>query len=158
MSYELSGKTLSAQPKWHTKLNWDRANFPLCLATLTALLSTIKVPYHLLQTSVSSPSRRVDLNCYYYQIVHCRKSASKAAVLKLVDKARIGTRKPSWNVDPEVKRAKQKAKFCLGMWTSCDRSSSGAVFSVKQNCKLEYKVSLKRARLNGLPGSTDKAS
>ncbi|XP_065571460.1 chondroitin proteoglycan 2-like [Artemia franciscana] len=64
--------------------------------------------------------------------------ASKAAVP--VDKARIGTRKPNWNVDPEVKRAKQKAKFCLRMWISCDRPSSGAVFSAKQNCKLEYKL------------------
>ena len=77
------------------KLNWDRANVPLYLATLTALLSTIKVPYHLLQTSVSSPSGRVDLNCYYYQIVHCSKSASKAAVP--VDKVWVGTRTPVWN-------------------------------------------------------------
>ena len=96
LSCDLSGKTLSAQPNRHTKLNWDRANVPLYLATLTALLSTIKVPYHLLRTSVSSPSSRVDLNCYYYQIVHCLKSASKAAVP--VDKASIGTRKPNWNV------------------------------------------------------------
>jgi len=109
LSCELSGKTLSAQPKWHMKLNWDRANVPLYLAMLTALLSTIKVPYHLLQTSVSLPSSRADLNCYYYQIVHCLKSASKAAVP--VDKVWIGTRKANWNVDPEVKRAKQKAKF-----------------------------------------------
>ena len=49
-----------------------------------------------------------------------------------VDKVRIGTRKPNWNVDPEVKRAKQKAKFWLHMWISCDRPSSGAVFSMKQ--------------------------
>ena len=156
LSCELSGKILSAQPKWHMKLNWDRANVPLYLARLTALLSTIKVPYHLLQTSVSSPSSTVDLNFYYCQIVHCLKSASKAAVP--VDKVRIGTRKPNWNVDPEVKRAKQKAKFWLRMWISCDRPSSGAVFSVKQKCKLEYKASLKRARLNAWPGPTDKAS
>ena len=56
LSYELSGKTILAQPKYHRKLNWDPANVPLYLATLTALLSTIKVPYHLLQTLVSSPS------------------------------------------------------------------------------------------------------
>ena len=75
-----------------------------------------------------------------------------------VNKAWIGTRKPNWNVDPEVKRAKQKAKFCLRMWISCDQPSSGAVFSAKQNCKLEYKASLKRVRLNAWPGPTDKAS
>ena len=113
LSCELSGKTLLAQPKWHTKLNWDRDNVPLYLATLTALLSTVKVPYHLLQTSISSPSSSVELNIYYYQIVHCLKSASKAAVP--VDKVRIGTRKPNWNVDPEVKCAKQKAIFWLRM-------------------------------------------
>ena len=52
--------------------------------------------------------------------MHCLKSASKAAVP--VDKVRIGTRKPNWNVDPEVKRAKQKAKFWLRMWISCDNN------------------------------------
>ena len=129
---------------------------PLYLATLTALLSTIKVPYDLLQTSVSSPSSGANLNCYYYQIVHCLKSASKAAVP--VDKVRIGTRKPNWNVDPEVKRAKQKAKFWLRMWISYDRPSSQAVFSVKQKCKLKYKASLKRAGLNAWPSPTDNAS
>ena len=156
LSCELSGKTLSAQPKWHTKLNWDHANVPLYLATLTALLSTTKVPYHLLQTSVSSPSSRVDLNYYSYQIVHCLESASKAAVP--VDKVRIGTKKPNWYIDPEIKGAKQKAKSWLRIWISCDRPSSGAVFSVKQEYKLEYKASLKRARLNAWPGPTDKAS
>ena len=91
--FELFCQTLSAQPKWHTKLNLDRANVPIYLATLTALLSTIKVPNHLLQTSVSSPSSGVDLNGYYYQIAHCLKSASKAAVP--ADKVGIGTRKPN---------------------------------------------------------------
>ena len=75
-----------------------------------------------------------------------------------VDKVRIGTGKPNWNVDPEVKHAKQKAKFWLRMWISCDQPSSEAVFSVKQKCKLQYKASLKRARLNAWPGPTDKAS
>ena len=111
LSCEISGKTLSAQPKRHRELNWDHANVPLYLATLTALLLTIKVPYHQPQTSVSSPSSGVDLNCYFYQTVHCLKSASKAAVP--VDKVRIGTRKPNWNVDPEVNRARQNAKFWL---------------------------------------------
>ena len=74
-----------------------------------------------------------------------------------VDKVRIGTRKPNWNVDPAVKRVKQKAKFWLRMWISCDQLSK-AVFSMKQKCKIEYKVSLKRARLNAWPGPTNKAS
>ena len=126
LSCELSGNMLSAQPKWHRTLNWDSANVPLYLATLTALLPTIKVPYHLLQTLVSSPSSGVNLYCYYFKTVHCLKSAYKAAVP--VDKVRIGARKPNWNVDPEVKRTKQKAKFWLRMWLSCDQPSSGAVF------------------------------
>ena len=75
-----------------------------------------------------------------------------------MDKVQIGSRELNWNVAPEVKRARQKAKFWLLMWISCDRTSSGAVFSVKQKCKLEYKVSLKRACLNAWPAPTEKAS
>ena len=67
-----------------------------------------------------------------------------------VDKVRIGTRKPNWNVDPEVKNAKQKANFGYICGYHVTDHHSGAVFSVKQKCKLEYKVSFRRGSW-GLP-------
>ena len=35
--------------RWFEKINWSKANIPHYISTLTALLSTIRVPYHLLR-------------------------------------------------------------------------------------------------------------
>ena len=64
-------------PKWFSKLNWENTNVPLYVLTLSQLLSSIKVPFHLLQTSVCTTSTRIDINSYFQQIVFCLKSAAK---------------------------------------------------------------------------------
>ena len=143
-------------PKWFSKLNWENTNVPLYVLTLSQLLSSIKVPFHLLQTSVSTTSTRIDINSYYQQIVFCLKSAAKTAVPS--ECVRTGTRNPFWKVDPKVKMAKQKAKFWLRMWIACNRPSSGSVHQIKQKTKREYKYSLRRARLNAWDGPCDKKS
>ena len=143
-------------PKWFSKLNWENTNVPLCVLTLSQLLSSIKGPFHLLQTSVSTTSTRIDINSYYQQIVFCIKSAAKTAVPS--ECVRTGTRNPFWKVDPKVKIAKQKAKFWLRVWIACNRPSSGSVHQIKQKTKREYKYSLRRAKLNAWDGPCDKKS
>ena len=132
--------------KWYQKPNWNRINVEMYITTLCTLLSTIKVPFHLLQTSIKCPDSKEDLNSYYYQIVACLKSATKVAVP--IEHVRSGSRKPLWNIHPEVKKVKNRAKFWLRLWNACDRPSSGAVFTVKQKTKKEYKSCLRNARLN----------
>jgi hypothetical protein len=111
------------------------------------------VSFHLLQTAVRSPTAKIDLNCYNYQIVHCLKSAASVSVV--VEFVRFGTRKPLWNVCPEVEKAKQRAKFWLRLWIACDRPKSGKVFKIKQNSKCHFRSSLHQARLKGLDGPSD---
>ena len=83
----------------------------MCTTTLSTLLSTIKVPFHLLQTLINCPDSKEDLNSYYYQIVECLKSATKAAVP--IEHVRSEFRKPLSNIHPEVKIVKSHAKLWL---------------------------------------------
>ena len=111
-------------PKWFPKLNWENTNVPLYVLRLSQLLSSFKVPFHSLQTSVRTTLPWIDINSYYQQIVFCLKSASKKDVP--FERVRMGTRNPFWKVDPKVKMAKQKAKFWLRMSIACDRPPSGS--------------------------------
>ena len=61
------------------KSNWSNANIPHYIFTLTALLSTIRVPYHLLQHQVPM-NGKADIDCYYNQLVMCMKKAEESAV------------------------------------------------------------------------------
>ena len=100
LSCSMASSVQRNSPKWFSKLNWENTNVPLYVLTLSQLLSSTKVPFHLLQTSVCTTSTRIDINSYYQQIVFCLKSAAKKAVLS--ERVRTGTRNPFWKVDPKV--------------------------------------------------------
>ena len=42
---------------------------------------------------------------------------------------------------------KNRAKFLLRIWVSCERPRSGVIFQLKQKIKLEYKKYLRSAKL-----------
>ncbi|XP_065566258.1 uncharacterized protein LOC136031014 [Artemia franciscana] len=130
LSCSMASSVQRNSPDWFSKFNWENTNVPLYVLALSQLLSSIKVPFHLLQTSVSITSTRININSYYQQIVFCLKSAAKKAVPS--ECVRTGTRNPFWKVDTKVKMDKQKAKFWLRMWIACDRPSSGSVHQIKQ--------------------------
>ena len=54
--------------KWFEKSNWSKANILHNTSTLTTLLSTIWVTYHLLQRQVPT-NGKADIDCYYNQLV-----------------------------------------------------------------------------------------
>ena len=61
----------SMSHKWFEKRDWSSANMPLYLATLGALLSTVRVPFHLLCTNAYPviDNIRADLNRCYHDII-----------------------------------------------------------------------------------------
>ena len=156
LSCSMASSVQCNSPKGFSNLNPENTNVLLYVLILTQLLSSIKVPFHLLQTSVCTTSTWIDINSYYQQIVFCLKSAAKKAVPS--EHVRTDTCNRFWKVDPKVKMAKQKAKFWLCVWIACDHPPSGSVHQIKQKTKWEYKYSLHRARLNAWDGPCDKKS
>ena len=73
LSCSMASSVQRNSPKWFSNLNWEYTNVPLYVLTLSQLLSSIMVPFHLLQTSVCTSSTRIDINSYYQQIVFCLK-------------------------------------------------------------------------------------
>ena len=51
--------------------NWNRGNIALYSVTLATLLSSIRIPFHLLQTQVPVKNFVADINLYYSQIISC---------------------------------------------------------------------------------------
>ena len=72
------------------------------------------------------------------------KEAKRVAVPE--ERVKFNTRKPEWSWDPGLKSVKNKAKFWLRIWVSCERPCSGVVFQLKQKTKLEYKKYLRSAK------------
>ena len=134
--------------KWITKRDWNKADWPLYLSTLALLLSTIKVPFNLLCTSVISPQARVQLNIYYSQIVSCLKKAEEVAVP--LCRFKLKTRGSIWKSDPDLKIVKNRAKLWLRIWVACGRPLRGHLFDIKQKTKLEFKRYLRKVRYNGV--------
>ena len=66
-----------------------------------------------------------------------------------LDRCRINTRQPVWNIHPEFKPIKNKAKFWLPIWAACGRPSSGKVIHIKQSTMIAYKKHLSKTRLSG---------
>ena len=126
--------------KWFEKSNWSKANIPHYITTLTTLLSTIRVPYHLLQRQVPK-NGKADIDCYYSQLVMCMKSTEEAAVPR--QRIRKRTQKPIWSMDPCLKSIQNKAKLWLHLWNECGRPSSGCVADLKR--KTKYKRYLRLA-------------
>ena len=54
-----------------------------------------------------------------------------------------------WNINPELKPIKNKAKFWLRIWLACGRPPSGKVFDIKQSIKIAYKKYFRKTRLSG---------
>ena len=118
----------SMSHKWFEKRDWSSANMPLYLATLGALLFTIRVPFHLLCTNAYPiiDNARADLNRYYRDIILCIKQAEDVAIPLI--RVRRNTQKPIWKCDPLLKKVKNKAKFWLRIWSACGRPFQGTVF------------------------------
>ena len=133
--------------KWFEKSNWEKANGSVYLTTLASLLSTLCVTYHFLQLSTPCLNKKLDLNIYYLKIAYCLKQAEAVAVL--FDPCHVNTRQPVWNIRPELKTIKNKAKFWLRIWVACGRPASGKVFDIKQSIKIAYKKHLRETYLNG---------
>ena len=80
MDIDLSETNCSREKsKWFEKSNWSKANIPHYISTLTTLLSTMPVPYRLLQSQVPT-NGKADIDCCYNQLVMCMKRAEEAAV------------------------------------------------------------------------------
>ena len=92
---------------------------------LASLLSTVHVPYHLLQLSAPCPNRQFDLNIYYLKIVSCLKQVE--GVVVPLDQCPINAWQPVWNFHPELKPKKNKAKLWLQIWVACGRPPLGSV-------------------------------
>ena len=133
--------------KWISKREWNKADWPLYFSTLVSLLSTIKVPFNLLCTSVGSPQARIQLNIYYSHIVSCLKRSEEVAVP--LCRFRAKTRSSIWKNDPELKTIKNQAKLWLKIWIACGRPLRGNVFDIKQRTKLDFKRYLRKIRYNG---------
>ena len=142
-----STRPFTQSSKWFYRNNWSRANFALYITTLSALLGSIKVPYHLLQVTDRFSNDKQSLNEYYDKIIWCLKQAEATAVP--LEKIKVKTRKPEWVLDPELKVVKNKAKFWLRIWVSCGRPNRGVVFDLKQSTKRAYKKRLRQSRVSG---------
>ena len=142
-----SNHPCAANKKWCMKREWSKANWPLYISTLTALLSCVKIPFNLLCTSVFSPQARVQLNVYYLHLVKCMKQAENVAV-PLV-RVKLKTRSPIWKEDPGLKAVKNRAKLWLRIWIACGRPLRGQVFDIKSKTKAEFKRYLRLVRYNG---------
>jgi len=140
--------------KWFVRSNWKNVNMPLYISTLAILLGSLRVPFHLLQLSVSPTKSNYDLNHYYNQIVWCLKRAEEVAVPQ--ERVRKSTRKPMWSCDPELKSVKNKAKLWLRIWVANGRPLAGNVFEIKQKTKREFKKCLRSSRYKGLEYPTNK--
>ena len=114
---------------------------------MTTRLSTLRVPYHLLQRQVPT-NGKADIDCYYNQLVTCMKRAEEAAVPR--QRIRKRTQKPIWSMDPCLKSIKNKAKLWLQIWNECGRPSSGCVADIKRKTKTNYKRYLRSARYRGM--------
>ena len=141
-------KSRGVRSKWFYKPDWNDANFSVYLITLASLLSTIYVPYQLLQCSQNFIYAKYEIDRYYHSILSAMKEAEKISVP--VKRIRKNTQKPLWSLDPNLKACKNKAKFWLKIWTDCGRPRSGNVFLIKQKTKLEFKKYLKSVRYRGL--------
>ena len=86
--------------------------------------------------------------------MECLKSATNSAVP--FEHVRSGSRKPLCNIYPEVKIVKNRVKFWLRLRNTCNRPTSGAVFTVKQKTKKEYKFCVHNARLNTWDGPNNR--
>ena len=150
MDIDLSETNCSREKsKRFEKSNWSKANIKInwSKATLTSLLSTIRVPYHLLQRQVLT-NGKADIDCYYNQLVICMKREEEAAVPR--QRIRKRTQKTIWSMDPCLKSIKNKAKLWLQIWNECGRPSSGCVTDIKLKTKTNYKRYLRSARYRGM--------
>ena len=93
------------------KYNWNRANLALYSVTLATLLSSIRIPFHLLQTQVPRKNVVADINLYYSQIISCLKNAESCAVP--YERVWLGTCQPVWNNDSELNSIKNRANLLL---------------------------------------------
>jgi len=75
----LKTNCLQEKSKWFEKSNWSKANIPCYISTLIAFLSTICIPYHLLQCQLPT-NGKANIYCFYNQLVMCMKKAEEAAV------------------------------------------------------------------------------
>jgi len=71
------------------------------------MLSKIKIPFHLLSTTLKGSS--LDLDCYLTESTHSIQVAASAAVQS--KGIRVSTRKKGWSVEPELELAKNCHKF-----------------------------------------------
>ena len=132
------------------KRDWSSANTPLYLVTHGALLSSVRVPFHLLCTNTypTIDNACTDLNCHYRGIISCIKQAEDVTVPLI--HVRRNTQKQIWKCTPMLKKkVKSKAKFWLRIWSVWGRASRGTVFDLKQKTKLEYKHHLRAVRYSG---------
>ena len=80
---------ISQQAQWFLRMHWDNINILLCQSVLDSMLSKIKIPFHLLSTTLNSSS--LDLDCYLTENTHSIKVAASAVVP--FKRIRAGTRK-----------------------------------------------------------------
>jgi len=89
--------------------------------------------------SCSDASRRVDIEIYCSEIVHCLLTAAYLCVPQIPASAQ----KHQWS--PILDDLKQDAIDAHNMWTAAGRTRSGDVFNHKKNTK--YKLAIKDAAM-----------
>ena len=82
-------------------------------------MTRIKVPFQLLQVGSKFVNDKNFLNKYYFNIISCMKEAERVAVAE--ERVKFNTWKPELSWDLGLKSVKNKAKFWLRIWVSCER-------------------------------------
>ena len=114
--------------KWFDKLIWSNTNLHYYQLTLDSLQYKIKVPFHLLATSLSSDL--LDLELYLTQVAHALIIAATAFVP--LERRRRGTRKKAGLRVQALKRQKNIIGFAVMCGLSLISPSLGS-FSILQS-------------------------
>ena len=132
--------------KWRTIIEWSKTDLTQDQYWLDNLLSKIKIPFDLLQTSVPIPTSeiRLKLNMYSSLISHALLQAESHFVPR--SRVRAGSQVKGCSRNPSLVEACQKAKFWLGIWIECGRPKNGIVNQIRNSTKRHFFKELQKHR------------
>jgi hypothetical protein len=131
-----SSQRASLRSKWFVRKSWALTDVGLFQKVCDDILTKIKVPYHLLQSSSAVMDEPGLLNLYCEQIKYAIRCADHAAVP--VSKSRVKTEKYGWSRNPILVSACSQAKVWLRIWQECDRLRVGVVNAVRIYTKRKF--------------------
>lgn len=137
---------LRSHNRWIWKQEWEKIDVPTYHFVSNNILSKIKVPYFLLQTSsgLSQADKQLSLNTYCYEIVHALRIAESRAVP--TRKMRIGTEIPKWNENPELSEACRRSQFWFQLWCDNGRPKVGILNNIRLYTKRKFAKCLAQHR------------